>query len=434
MCEPPDGRGGATSLSAKPGSEIGSTCFGPCGTARSGNRPASCTFFRNRYFGRGFCFGSGGSENFGNGSGRGSFTGAYPRSLPYACHMNSRERQLAAIRHVLPDRIPLDAIAVENQESIARHLDIRVETVLDRLGIDGRIVAATYTGELRPPENGTPYTEWGTPATGDYGTAREAYPLADAGTVAAIEQFSWPDPGRFDYAGAASTARRLAGTYAVRGPYWKPLFCRVCDLFGMENALFRLATEPTLFEAALDGVFAHTAEHCERLLDACGEAMPILCLGDDFATQRGMMFSPERWRRHLKRRYQALFAIGKRRGKFVWFHSCGNILAVLPDLIDIGLDVWETVQLHTLPMPAHALKREYGKHITFFGGVNTQRLPFATPAAVRTEVRRCIEALGEGGGYICGPDHHIKPDVPAANAVALFEEARSFQRTGHTRS
>jgi uroporphyrinogen decarboxylase len=89
------------------------------------------------------------------------------------------------------------------------------------------------------------------------------------------------------------------------------------------------------------------------------------------------------------------------------------------------MDVWETVQLHSLPMSARELKREFGRHVTFFGGINTQRMPFAGPEDVQAEVQACIEALGEGGGYICGPDHHIKPDVSPEVAVALFDAARA---------
>ncbi len=144
------------------------------------------------------------------------------------------------------------------------------------------------------------------------------------------------------------------------------------------------------------------------------------------------MISPEHWRRFLKPKFAELFDLGKRAGKFVWFHSCGDITEVLPDLIDIGMDVWETVQLHTLPISPEELKRDYGKHITFFGAINTQRLPFATPPEVTEEVKRCIEALGKDGGYICGPDHHIKPDVPPENAVALFAAAGAFRHAGYT--
>ncbi len=344
--------------------------------------------------------------------------------------MTSRERQLMAIRHEIPDRIPVDVICIENQPEIAELLGIEPARVYERLGIDGRLVSAGYTGEPRA-EGRQPVNEWGTAAGDDYGTSH-AYPLETAGSVADIESYAWPDPADYDYALAGQVARQWSETYAVRGPYWQPLFCRVCSLMGMEEAMVKLLAQPAVFEAALEAVFLHTAEFCRRLLDASGDAMPILCLGDDFATQRGVMISPTRWRRFLKPRFAKLFEIGKRAGKVVWFHSCGDITAILPDLIDIGVDVWETVQLHTLPMSPAELKREFGDHITFFGGVNTQRLPFTSPATVAAEVQEYIEVLGKGGGYICGPDHHIKPDVPAPNAVALFDAALSFRRSGYT--
>jgi uroporphyrinogen decarboxylase len=157
----------------------------------------------------------------------------------------------------------------------------------------------------------------------------------------------------------------------------------------MEEAMSRMLLEPAFFEEALDRVFQYTFEYCKKLINACDTYMPILCLGDDFATQRGMMIDPSVWRKLLKPRYAELFELGKSRGMPIWFHSCGDITAVLPDLIDIGMDVWETVQLHTLPIDAVTLKREYGKHLTFFGGINTQRLPFSSSSEVRKEVRRC---------------------------------------------
>jgi uroporphyrinogen decarboxylase len=320
--------------------------------------------------------------------------------------MTHRERVLAAIEHRVPDRVPVDAICIETVSEIAEYLHLPPEAVPDRLGLDGRIIAAPYTGELPRSPEGTPLTEWGAPNTGDYGTAFRC-PLAGARSIADIERFAWPDPAAYDYLAAAAAARNLGREYAVRGPYWRPLFCQVCNLFGMEEAMVRMVSDEAVFEAALVQVFERTAVYCERLLDACGDAMPIFCLGDDVATQRGLMVRPEHWRRWLKPLYARLFGLGKGRGRKVWFHSCGDITAVLPDLIDIGMDVWETVQLHALPLSAAQLKRTYGRHLTFFGGVNTQRLPWSTPAAVREETRRCLEALAEGGGYICGPEHHI---------------------------
>lgn len=345
--------------------------------------------------------------------------------------MTSRERVLATLRRQPVDRIPTAVICIENQPEIALQLGITEAEVYDRLGIDCQVLCAGYAGDMTPAMRQGAYTEWGTPNTGDYGTAR-FNPLAEVTSLAAIERHAWPDPAHYDYAAAAAQARLLGSRYAVRGPYWQPVFCRVCDLFGMEVAMMHMLDAPALFEAVLERACQFTYDYCVRLLDACGDDLPILCLADDFATQRGLMISPALWRRFLKPRLAGLFELGKARGKFIWFHSCGDITPVLPDLIDLGMDVWETVQLHTLPLDARALKREYGRHLAFFGGVNTQRLPFATPAAIRDEVRRCIDDLGEGGGYICGPDHHIKPDVPPANTVALFDAARSYRRAGWT--
>jgi uroporphyrinogen decarboxylase len=197
--------------------------------------------------------------------------------------------------------------------------------------------------------------------------------------------------------------------------------------------MMKMASEPAVAEACLDQILRFSLTYVEGFLDGCGDALDILYLADDFASQRGLLMRPQQWRTLLKPRYAKLFELGKRRGLPIWFHSCGDITAVLPDLIDIGLDVWETVQLHALPMPAAELKRRFGRHVTFFGGINTQRLPFATPAAVQAEVVAVCRALGPGGGFICGPDHHLKPDVPPANALALFTAARGFRQAGITR-
>jgi uroporphyrinogen decarboxylase len=345
--------------------------------------------------------------------------------------MNPKERVLATIQHKLPDRIPTDAIHIENITAIAARQSIPDAAVLDFLGIDGRIVSAPHTGCNPIGRNGARLSEWGTIDTGDYGT-HHTYPLSSSCSTNDLERYPWPDPASNDFAAARLSAEELSRTYAVRGPYWKPLFCQVCDLLGLEETLVMLKTDHLLFEALLEHVFAYTYAYCQRLLDACGTHMPILCLGDDFATQRGLMIDPADWRRFLKPLLARLFDLGKQQGKYIWFHSCGDITSILPDLINIGMDVWETVQLHALPISAEKLKQEYGKDITFFGGINTQHLPFASTEEVINETLRCIAALGRDGGYICGPDHHIKPDVSVDATIALFSTARTFSRPGYT--
>lgn len=347
--------------------------------------------------------------------------------------MTPRDRELAAIRHEIPDRIPADVICIEICESIAKHLGVDVARVYDFLGIDGRVIGAPYIGQPHIDARGRPTDEWRCPVgIGCSKHIMEDRPLANTESVAEVEAFAWPDPSSYDFAGAAKAAAVLGKACALRGPYWFPLFCRLFDLFGIEQTLANMILNRPVFDAAMEHVTEFTLEYCRLLLQACGDDLPILCLGDDFATQRGLMVSPDHWRKHIKPGLARIFGMAKRMGKYVWFHSCGDITAVLPDLIDIGIDVWETVQLHALPMSASDLKREYGNHIAFFGGINTQRLPFMSPAEVRMEVVRTIEDLGRNGGYICGPDHHIKPDVPVENAVALFEAIAEYSRPGYT--
>jgi hypothetical protein len=268
--------------------------------------------------------------------------------------MNSRERELAVIRHKLPDRIPADVIRIEIIPEIANYLKTSQDAVLGLLGIDGKVVCTTkYLGKMPTESNEETLDEWGTAANEEYGFTHR-YPLSDVESLASIDCYPWPDPSRYDFEEAAAMAGTIAHAgLATRGPFWQPVFCRLCSLFGMEETMIRMMNEPVLFQAALDRIMHFEVEYCRQFIDQLGTNLDIFCLGDDFATQRGLLISPELWRMYLKPCYAKIFSLAKKAGKPVWFHSCGDITSVLPDLIDIGMDVWETVQLHTLPMAAY---------------------------------------------------------------------------------
>ena len=340
--------------------------------------------------------------------------------------MLPRERQLAAINRTPCDRISIDSIAVENQENLCEYLGVAPESLYDRLGIDGRIMSPwRYEGKIEGRQG-----MWHTSADNDYSTGSgHIYPLAEITSVKEAEDFPYPDGKAFNFDEFAIHAAQVSKTYAVRGPYWFPVFSRMNSLFGLEETMIRMLTDTKIFEAVLERIFQFTYDFAEEFVIKGGDGVDILCLADDFATQRGMMFNPELWRKYFKPGFKKIFDMGKKHSKKIWFHSCGNILDVLPDLIEIGVDVWETVQLHTLSIDAAKLKREYGRDITFFGGVNTQALPFKSPAEVREEALYLIKTLGEGGGYIFGPDHHIKPDVPLENVKTLFDTVLDYPLT-----
>ncbi|MEE8400310.1 MAG: uroporphyrinogen decarboxylase family protein [Desulfobacterales bacterium] len=349
--------------------------------------------------------------------------------------MTPKERQLATIRRELTDRISADAIFIYNFPDIAVQLGVGIGEVWSELGIDGRLMLLEYKNEFTQPPTDPNRVTWSTTLldenSSQYGTQR-IYPLAQVKRKEDIDAYDWPDPDDFNYDLAAENAKLWGDTYAIRGPEWVPVFCKACDLFGMEAAMIRMMTEPDIFEAALDRITDVHVQACERLLDTCGDAMPIFCVGDDFATQRGLMISPSKWRQFIKPRIDRIIDVGRKRNKVIWFHSCGDVTSVLPDLIEMGVQVWETVQLQTLPYSPVDLKKKFGDRLTFFGGINTQKLPFANAEDIRAEVNGCIEVLGEGGGYICGPDHTINLDVPPQNTIDLFQAVTSFRKEGYT--
>jgi uroporphyrinogen decarboxylase len=345
--------------------------------------------------------------------------------------MNHRERVLAAVRHEIPDRIPMGWLALENPTPLLEHLGLNPalgnDGLGDYFGADVRMLSAGQTDDM-----------FGNAGHGKpYGLDLERKPFYNVETVREIEAHPWPsvDSLGFDPLMSYSknhTFENSAG-HAICIGNWTPVFCEVCDFFTMERALLLLHENPVLIEATVARIEAFYLEYCERMFKAAAGRADFFHMWDDFASQRGLIMSPETWRKFFKPTLQKMFALAKANGLRVWFHSCGNINDVMPDLIDMGMDVWETVQAHLDGNAPVQLKRNYGRHITFNGGVNTQSvLPFGTPEQVRQEVRERMRVLGEDGGYICSPDHMIKRETPLENILALYDEINTFRAGGCT--
>jgi len=329
-----------------------------------------------------------------------------------------------------------------------------VQPYLDRLGLSSKDELCDYLGLCQrrvwpkytlPRE---PYLEAGLHeegVIGVFGTAGGAVsysrdsgdprPFLNAKSVKEIEDAElWPSPDWWDYSVMAKKCDDVSGRgSAVVLGCWMPVICQVFDFFGMEEAMIRMYDTPEIIEACIKKIEEFYMEYYRRQFEATKGKADIFCMGDDFATQRGMMFSPEAWRKFLKPTYKKLFGLAKSYGLKVWLHACGQFVDVMPDLVDCGMDVWETVQCHLPGNDPEFLKREFGKDIAFYGGINTQyTLPFGTTEDVRKEVRERIKVLGKGGGYICGPDHHIKPDFPIENTLVMFDEIAKFRGEGIT--
>jgi len=197
-------------------------------------------------------------------------------------------------------------------------------------------------------------------------------------------------------------------------------------LLGMARFLETLAADPRLAEAVLDALLESYMEVLPRFMETVGPYVQLIQVGDDLGTQTGSQISPEMYRRFFKPRHQELYAyIHEHFDGFLFLHSCGSLRALLPDLIDVGVQVINPVQTSAAGMDPGELKREFGKNLAFWGGgCETQStLRLGTPQEVAAEVRERIRIFSQGGGYVFNQVHNVLNDVPPENVVAMYEAA-----------
>ncbi len=199
------------------------------------------------------------------------------------------------------------------------------------------------------------------------------------------------------------------------------LYERAWALMGMEELLVNMALE----EKKVMRLFERIAEYQMGLLDeVLGEEFEGVYFGDDYGRQKGLIMGPEMWRKFIKPFAAEIFRKVKEKGKYVLLHSCGDIEDIFPDLIEIGVDVYNTVQPEIYDL--RKIKREYGKNIVFWGAVSTQQfLPYKTAEEVYEKSVETVKILGEGGGYLFSPTHAVTPDIPVENIRAMLEAVKS---------
>jgi uroporphyrinogen decarboxylase len=197
------------------------------------------------------------------------------------------------------------------------------------------------------------------------------------------------------------------------------LFERSWNLRGFENILVDSVENPDFFEEVLDRLMNLYLAFVETTCDLPADG---ILFGDDWGDQRGIIIGPKSWRKFLKPRWARIYESVHRHGKLVMHHSCGSVADILPDLIEIGVDVLESVQPEAAGMNPYELKRKWGDKITFMGCLGSQStIPFGTPESIRAEVRRLRSEVGRDGGYILSPAKPLQPGTPLENAVAVVE-------------
>lgn len=371
--------------------------------------------------------------------------------------LSSRKRVSTALEHEKPDRIPIDFWAVEAvKESLKRLLDIqKEEDLLKRLGVDIRRIDSRYIGpkerDSRKPKYGGyedsirkgQYDSY----TNIFGIGFEEiegklvkelqlsfWPLRDVRDISQVEEYGWPSADWFDRSKIKSEIERLNSS----GEYWiqydqkgyQGVFETAWAMRGFEQFLMDLIVNPELACKIMDKIAEFQIEDILRTLEAAEDQIDMVYISDDLGGQDGMILSPQIWREYVRPREERIIKVIKDNYSSVriMYHSCGSIIPVVKDLLEIGVDILNPLQLRAKGMNPGELKRRYGDRLCFHGGMDLQSiLPYGTEREIRVEVKRLIDILGEQGGYIFGPSEFIQPDTSPGDILAMYEAAREYR-------
>jgi uroporphyrinogen decarboxylase len=381
--------------------------------------------------------------------------------------MNSRERAKMALNHQEPDKIPFDlggtvltSINVHAYRKLREYLGLPAketgvmdvfqqiavvdDDVHQALGVDVRNVAPRSSATFKIVVNETDmpgYTffhdEWGIgwrmPKEGGFFYDMFDHPLAKATSIEDIKNFPWldpVDPARF--AGLAESAKYVAeeqGELVILGGLAAGYIELTAWMRGFAKFYPDLVTNLDWLTYLMDTIVDLKLAYWEVALPLVGKYADVVQEADDLAGQFDLLISPEIYRKVVKPRHKKIMDFIKARTEAkIFFHSCGAIRGIIPDLIEIGVDIINPVQVSATGMESSALKRDFGADITFWGGlVDTQGVfTHGTPQQVRDEARRRIDDFGPGGGFIGATVHNIQANVPPENIMAMWETLQEF--------
>ncbi len=338
--------------------------------------------------------------------------------------MTPRERWLAVLRHEKPDRVPMDYWSTpEFEQKLLRHLQCSdARTMLKTLHVDCPVtVAPRYAGPPLEPGTdvyGIRYTDVNY-GDGSYAEATVP-PLAGYAAVEEIEAgYRWPSADWWEY---GDLAQQLVGfeEYPVRGGGSEP-FLTYAELRGREQAYLDLVENPDIVEYCLGKLFDLAYQNTQRILETLPGKVTICYVAEDLGGQTNLLYSPAHIRRYLFPGMKRMIDLAHQAGAYVFHHDDGNITRILPELIDLGIDILNPVQWRAAGMERRSLKSKYGSRIAFHGAVDNQyTLPFGSVDEVREEVRDNLRVLGDGGGYILAPCHNLQVVSPVENVVEMY--------------
>jgi uroporphyrinogen decarboxylase len=255
-------------------------------------------------------------------------------------------------------------------------------------------------------------------------------PLRDFTTVEEVEAYNkWPRAGDFNYSGLREECEKRKDVAIVLGgmPGCATFFIQCWYLRGLDQILMDLILAPRVAHAIIEKIAEFQIAYHEKVLEQIGDLVDVLMIADDYGTQSSLMMSRDHFREYFKKPTQALIALGRKYGLKIMLHCDGNIRELIPEFIEMGIDVLNPIQNVGPEMDPKVLKKKFGKDLCFHGGIDTQEaLPRLSPDALAGDVREKIETLGRGGGYILSPTHMIQLDVPLENILRMYGEDRTL--------
>jgi len=361
---------------------------------------------------------------------------------------SSRQRMMRTIQHEVPDRVPVIAnVSPLVAEKLIRFLRLDYDTtpfkalntlisgrasyneLLVHLGNDCIGIAAESLTDPNAADDPEVYTdEWGLSFCNESGYLEVvSRPLADASTTSRISNFVIPDPTRMErWNTATGLVSRYGETHAIMGCMGQTMFEMCWNLVGFEKFLMDYMVGEDYIAVLFDRLLDYAIVYSEQLILAGSD---IIFLGDDVGMQTGMLIAPDLWRGTLKPRLARLCGHIQSRKPTVKiaYHSCGSIASIIPDLVEIGVDILNPVQPLAYDMELAALKLRYGNDLVFYGGIDVQQcIPFGTPDEISRQVKHAIEAAASGGGFIIAPAHIIPAETSPENVLAFFNAVEQY--------
>lgn len=338
--------------------------------------------------------------------------------------MNSRERVLNSLEHKDFDRLPIKHLADNSiDEKLCTYFGInKMDELLDMLGHDFREIRPIYHGpganDLKSEHGIIPGMVWGYML--HLQKPDKCYSLGDIQESSELDELTFPTADLFDYTTLKDQCIKYGNFARILGYCELDLINGISLVRGQEQTLIDIVTGDPVFLKLVEKKYQFTYDFLDRGLKSAEGLIDIVHLGEDLGTQGGLMISPGCFREIFAEKYRSIISLIHRYGAKAMMHSCGSVRKMIPDLIDVGLDILDVVQTNAVDMDLDELKREFGNKLALAGTMCVQSvLPYGTKEQVKEETQKRLK-LFENGGLIFGPSHQIQDGTPVENIIEMY--------------